>query len=124
MLCHKAIRKAGSEMTRTDHDSWDLRSSVGTTATLVAAARAVATRQPRPIINDPWGGPLVEAVGNESISRMVQLGNPPGVAGLGSAVRLQPMIHSFALRPRFFDEFFAGSMDPGIRQIVILAAGL
>jgi methyltransferase (TIGR00027 family) len=111
-------------MTRTDHDSWDLRSSVGTTATLVAAARAVATRQPRPIINDPWAAPLVEAVGIESISRMVQLGTPPADAGLGSGLRLQPMIDSFAVRTRFFDEFFAGAMDSGIRQIVILAAGL
>jgi methyltransferase (TIGR00027 family) len=111
-------------MTRTDHDSWDLRSSVGTTATMVAAARAVATRQPHPIINDPWAAPLVEAVGIESLSRMVQLGTPPADAELDSDLRLQPVIDSFAVRTRFFDEFFTAATNSGIRQIVILAAGL
>ncbi len=61
-------------MTRTDHDTWDLRSSVGTTATMVAAARAVATRQPHAIIDDPWAAPLVEAVGIEPLCRMVEAG--------------------------------------------------
>ena len=32
-------------MTRTDNDTWDLASSVGITAPMVAAARAVATRR-------------------------------------------------------------------------------
>ncbi len=35
-------------MTRTDNDTWDLASSVGATATMVAAARAVATSADRP----------------------------------------------------------------------------
>ncbi|MDT5266608.1 MAG: hypothetical protein QOI90_3234, partial [Mycobacterium sp.] len=30
-------------MTRTNDDSWDLATSVGATATMVAAARAIAT---------------------------------------------------------------------------------
>ena len=111
-------------MTRSDHDSWDLRSSVGTTATMVAAARAVASRQPHPIINDPWAAPLVEAVGIESVTRMVQLGAPPADAELGNNLRLQPMIDSFAVRTRFFDEFFTTATNSGIRQVVILAAGL
>jgi methyltransferase (TIGR00027 family) len=111
-------------MTRTDHDSWDLRSGVGTTATMVAAARAVATQQPQAIINDPWAAPLVEAVGIESLSRLVQLGTPPADAGLGSDARLQPMIDSFAVRTRFFDEFFSAATNSGIRQVAILAAGL
>jgi methyltransferase (TIGR00027 family) len=111
-------------MTRTDHDSWDLRSSVGTTATMVAAARAVATRQSQAIINDPWAAPLVEAVGIEPLNRMVQLGAPPADAGLGSDKQLQPMIDAFAVRTRFFDEFFTTTTDSGIRQVVILAAGL
>ena len=33
-------------MARTDNDSWDLASSVGATATAVAASRAVASRDP------------------------------------------------------------------------------
>ena len=34
--------------TRFEGDTWDLASSVGATATMVAAARAVATRAPKP----------------------------------------------------------------------------
>ena len=33
-------------MARTEGDSWDLASSVGATATMVAAARAMATAAP------------------------------------------------------------------------------
>jgi O-methyltransferase involved in polyketide biosynthesis len=64
-------------MTRTGHDSWDLRSSVGTTGTMVVAARAVASRQPQAIINDPWAAPLVEAVGIKPLTCMVELGMRP-----------------------------------------------
>ena len=91
---------------------------------MVAAARAVATRQPHAIIDDPWAAPLVEAVGIEPLNRMVQLGTPPADAELGSDMRLQPMIDSFAVRTRFFDEFFTAATNSGIRQVVILAAGL
>ena len=50
-----------STMTRTDQDSWDLASSVGATATMVAAARAVASNgdQPdhqRPVRGAPGAG--------------------------------------------------------------------
>jgi len=38
--------------TRHDGDSWDLASSVGTTATMAAAARAMATRADRSLIDD------------------------------------------------------------------------
>ena len=38
---------------RTDSDTWDLASSVGATATLVAAARAMASKDPRGLIDDP-----------------------------------------------------------------------
>jgi methyltransferase (TIGR00027 family) len=91
---------------------------------MVAAARAVASRQPKAIINDPWAAPLVEAVGIEPLSRMVELGAPPADASLSSAMQLQPMIDAFAVRTRFFDEFFTAATDAGIRQAVILAAGL
>jgi O-methyltransferase involved in polyketide biosynthesis len=50
-------------MARTDNDTWDLASSVGITATMVAAARAAATRKDDALISDPFAEPLVEAVG-------------------------------------------------------------
>ena len=58
-------------MTRSDTDSWDLASSVGATATMVAAARALASEDTDPIITDPFAAPLVRAVGIEFFTRVV-----------------------------------------------------
>lgn len=49
-------------MARTDDDSWDLATSVGATATLVAAGRALASREHPPLIEDRFAEPLVRAV--------------------------------------------------------------
>ena len=56
---------------RFDGDTWDLASSVGATATMVAAARALATGETDPIINDPFAAPLVRAVGLDFFRRLV-----------------------------------------------------
>ena len=57
-------------MARTDGDTWDLASSVGATATMVAAARAMASKTERPLINDPYAEPLVRAVGLELFTKL------------------------------------------------------
>lgn len=49
-------------MARTDNDTWDLASRVGTPATMVAAARALASTADRPLIDDPFAEPLVSGV--------------------------------------------------------------
>ena len=116
---------------RTDGDSWDLASSVGTTATMVAAARAVASREQDPLFDDPYAAPLVRAVGLDFFTTLVDGevelpddGNPGGPAFLATSI---------AVRTRFFDDFFidatggGSSADAGaaeIRQAVILASGL
>ncbi|MGO8851132.1 MAG: SAM-dependent methyltransferase, partial [Mycobacterium sp.] len=46
-------------MGRTDNDTWDLATSVGATATMVAAGRARATRDG--LIDDRFAEPLVRA---------------------------------------------------------------
>jgi len=46
-------------MARIDDDSWDLSGGVGTTATMAAAARAVASRSLDPVIDDPFAEVLV-----------------------------------------------------------------
>jgi methyltransferase (TIGR00027 family) len=56
-------------MARTDDDTWDLATSVGATATVVAAARALAGRQGDPLVNDPFAEPLVRAVKIAPFSR-------------------------------------------------------
>ena len=43
-------------MARTDRDRWDLATSVGATATMVAAQRALSTDDE--FIDDPYAAPL------------------------------------------------------------------
>jgi methyltransferase (TIGR00027 family) len=111
-------------MTRTDQDSWDLASSVGATATMVAAARAVASADPRAIINDPFAAPLVRAVGLDFFTRVVDGDVALSEVGEGGERDLQLETDSIAVRTRFFDDFFLGAADDGVRQSVILASGL
>jgi methyltransferase (TIGR00027 family) len=113
-------------MERTDTDSWDLASSVGATATMVAAARALASTEPGAIINDPYAAPLVRAVGIDLFTKMVDgeidLPGGPGNADAADGVRM--MTDAMAVRTRFFDDFFTEATAAGIDQAVILAAGL
>jgi methyltransferase (TIGR00027 family) len=115
-------------MTRTDRDSWDLASSVGATATMVAAARAVATEAPNPVINDPFAAPLVRAVGLDFFTRLVNGDLPTPESGSEESQVGQRDLHletdSIAVRTRFFDDFFLNSARDGVGQSVILAAGL
>jgi methyltransferase (TIGR00027 family) len=108
-------------MTRSDADSWDLASSVGATATMVAAARALASLEPEPLINDPFAADLVRAVGVDFFTRLVD-GEIPLAAMEGDGPRV--MVDVMAVRTRFFDDFFVGAGKAGIRQAVILASGL
>ncbi|MFD7160063.1 class I SAM-dependent methyltransferase [Kribbella sp. NPDC059898] len=100
--------------TRYDGDSWDLASGVGTTATMSAAARAVASRTEPRLFDDPFAGPLVRAVGVEHI---VQLAN-------GDVPIDQLWIDIAKIRTKFYDEYFLAATESGIRQVVILASGL
>jgi methyltransferase (TIGR00027 family) len=103
-------------MTRSDADSWDIASSVGTTATMVAAARALASEEPNPLIDDPFAAPLVRAVGIDFFTRLVD-----GDIDLTAADKISIVM---AVRTKFFDDFFIGAASSGIRQAVILASGL
>jgi methyltransferase (TIGR00027 family) len=110
-------------MTRTDQDTWDLASSVGATATMVAAARALASAETDAIINDPFAEPLVRAVGLEFFVRLVD-GDVLGDGEDSGERDLRLETDSIAVRTRFFDDFFLNAARDGIRQSVILAAGL
>ncbi|MBW0016722.1 MAG: class I SAM-dependent methyltransferase [Mycobacterium sp.] len=112
-------------MPRTDNDTWDLATSVGATATMVAAARAIATKADNPVINDQFAEPLVRAVGVDFFTRWV---NGELVAADvdddESTWKLEHMPDAMAARTRFFDSFFEDAAQAGIRQAVILASGL
>jgi methyltransferase (TIGR00027 family) len=114
-------------MARTDNDTWDLASSVGATATMVAAARAMATKTEHPLINDPFAEPLVRAVGIDLFARLASGELTPADLdedGDASSARIGRMTDNMAVRTKFFDEFFIDATQAGIRQAVILASGL
>ena len=115
-------------MARTDNDTWDLASSVGATATMVAASRAMASSADNPLISDPFALPLVRAVGVDLFIRLASGELTPddldGDAAGSSGVGMRRMTDNMAIRTRFFDEFFLDATGAGIRQAVILASGL
>ncbi len=107
---------------RHDGDSWDLASSVGATATAVAARRAMASKGPNPLIDDPFAEPLVNAVGVEAFIKMMN--GEIELTDDDPAFTSQRLAEGMAVRTRFFDNFFADAAAAGVRQAVILAAGL
>jgi methyltransferase (TIGR00027 family) len=109
-------------MTRSEADSWDVASSVGATATMVAAARARASEDPDPLINDPFAAPLVRAVGVDFFTRLAD--GDIDLAASDKSRIAQLMITVMAVRTKFFDDFFMGATSGDIRQAVILASGL
>jgi methyltransferase (TIGR00027 family) len=110
-------------MTRTNDDTWDLATSVGATATMVAAARAIANSDET--IDDPFAEPLVRAVGVDFLTRWAT-GDlvATDVDDEGTSWGLAQMPAAMAARTRYFDGFFADAAKDGIRQAVILASGL
>src|SRR5882757_8407501 len=95
--------------TRYDGDSWDLASSVGATATMVAAARAIASRADRPLISDPFAEPLVRAVGVDVLTRLASGDLAPADLGSTSdsaSSSMQRLADNMAVRTLFYDDFF------------------
>jgi methyltransferase (TIGR00027 family) len=121
-------------MARTENDTWDLASSVGATATMVAAARAIASTAEDALISDPFAEPLVRAVGVDFFTRLAsgEL-RPEDLDADNASVGMARMTDNMAVRTKFFDEFFlaaTGGGNPaeataaGVQQAVILASGL
>ena len=107
-------------MARTDGDTWDLASSVGATATMVAAQRALGHREK--LIDDPYAEPLVRAVGVDLFTRM--LDGDVDFTDVDPAFTPRRAAEGMAVRTRFFDQMFLDGAAAGVRQAVILAAGL
>ncbi len=111
-------------MTRTEDDSWDLASSVGATATMVAAGRAMATKDAQPLINDPFAEPLVRAVGLDFFVKMIDGDVDTSLFPNSSPERTQAIVDGMGLRTKYFDDYLLDSVQGGVRQVVILASGL
>lgn len=111
-------------MARSDNDTWDLASSVGATATMVATGRAVVSQDPDGLVNDPFAAPLVRAVGIEVFTKMVDGTLDIEKVAPEAGARVRANIDEMAVRTKFFDDYFVASTEHGVRQAVILASGL
>lgn len=108
---------------RTAGDTWAITESVGATALGVAAARAVETAATNPLIRDEFAKVLVSSAGT-AWARLADA----DLAWLDGD-QLGRRVHRVAcdyqaVRTHFFDEYFGAAVDAGVRQVVILAAGL
>ncbi|OBI17226.1 MULTISPECIES: class I SAM-dependent methyltransferase [unclassified Mycobacterium] len=108
---------------RSAGDTWTITELVGATALGVAASRAAETAGNDPLIRDQFAGLLVSSAG-PAWARLAD----PNLAWLDGdeqgrrAHRIG--IDYQAVRTHFFDEYFDEAVKAGIRQVVILAAGL
>ncbi|HZN78267.1 MAG TPA: class I SAM-dependent methyltransferase [Mycobacterium sp.] len=107
-------------MARTEGDSWDLASSVGATATMVAAQRALSNREG--LIDDPFAEPLVRAVGLDFFVRA--LDGEIELEDVDPEFNMRRAAEGMTVRTRWFDTLFTDAATAGVRQAVILAAGL
>ncbi|MEC3958936.1 class I SAM-dependent methyltransferase [Nocardia sp. CDC153] len=108
---------------RTDDDSWDITESVGATALGVAAIRAYESSREDALFRDPYAAKLVGAVGSEGWNSLMA-GRLGGQNVSDGELRGWSMGSVLVARTLYFDEYFAAAVRAGIRQIVILAAGL
>ena len=112
---------------RSDDDTWDITTSVGSTALFVAAARALEAQKPEPLILDPFAEVFCRAAGGEWAAVLDADGDPDATDGVG---RLRSsdfgtyFVSFQAARSKYFDAYFAAAAAAGVRQIVLLAAGL
>lgn len=107
----------------TEGDSWEITESVGATALGVAAARAAETSRPDPLIRDEFAYLLTASAG-PAWAQMAS-GDDEWLGDDDRGRRLHEMARNYqAVRTHYFDDYFRSASRAGIRQVVILAAGL
>lgn len=110
------------------HDDWDIVSGVGITALLVAAMRAMESTRDDALIDDPYAESFVTRSGTT-------VPMPTSWATINNSENQSETDQRWAsfwtvtagymgTRSRFFDEYFRDVSTAGVRQVVILAAGL
>lgn len=106
---------------RTDDDNWDITTSVGFTALNVATARALEAQKPDPLVTDPFAEVFCRAVGGTAAE--VLDGKDPD-HHLKTPDWGAHFVSFQGARTRYFDDYFRRAADAGVRQVIILAAGL
>lgn len=113
-------------MARSDNDTWDITESVGATALGVAAARAAESESDDPLVHDPFARVFLDAAGEGVWDWFAGPDLAPEIAEAEPdlPLRMQSMRNYMASRTAFFDRAFIDAANGGVRQAVILAAGL
>lgn len=113
-------------MARTDDDTWDITESVGATALGVAAARAAENAREDRLFDDPYAQLFIDAAGAGMWTMLSRGALPEALTDVDPQLpeRMQAMSDYMASRTVFFDGFFLRASEAGVRQAVILAAGL
>ncbi|MFF5636112.1 SAM-dependent methyltransferase [Streptomyces sp. NPDC012825] len=93
---------------------------VGRTALLVAAARAVETHRPDALARDPFAAAFVRAAPDAAGWPL----HPDEVPGGASDPLWGRLGRYFGLRTRVLDDHLLASARAGVRQVVLLGAGL
>ncbi|HEY2449929.1 MAG TPA: SAM-dependent methyltransferase, partial [Mycobacterium sp.] len=106
---------------RTDNDNWDITTSVGSTALFVATARALEAQKPYPLVIDPFAEVFCRAVGGNAAD-VLDGKNPEHE--LKTPDWGVHFVNFQGARTKYFDTYFRRAADAGVRQVVILAAGL
>jgi methyltransferase (TIGR00027 family) len=106
---------------RSEGDTWDITTSVGSTALFVATARALEAQKPDPLAVDEYAEVFCRAVGGRAAD--VLDGKVPDHE-LKTVDWGQHFVNFQGARTKYFDEYFRRAADAGARQVVILAAGL
>lgn len=106
---------------RSEGDTWDITTSVGSTALFVATARALEAQKPDPLAVDPYAEVFCRAVGGSWAD--VLDGKDPDHQ-LKTADFGENFVNFQGARTKYFDEYFRRAADAGVRQVVVLAAGL
>jgi methyltransferase (TIGR00027 family) len=106
---------------RSEGDTWDITTSVGSTALFVATARALEAQKPDPLVVDPFAEVFCRAVGGDTAD--VLDGKIPDHQ-LKTADFGENFVNFQAARTKYFDEYFRRAAEAGVRQVVVLAAGL
>lgn len=105
-----------------DLQGWDIVSGVGITALIAAAARAVETSDPCGLIRDPFAEAFVRAADaptplHTQFRKVTDYSCEVNQGWKDSTIVI-------GARSKYFDEYFANAWATGVRQAVLMGAGL
>lgn len=100
----------------------DALGAVGATALGAAAVRAVESGRRDPLVRDPYAAAFVRAAAAASLP--AALPTTPEEADRDPSSLVSVFGPHFAVKSRCFDDFMVSAAAAGVRQVVLLAAGL